>query len=204
MRVLFRFLLFLILSLQVISFAQANRYFSNGPVISMKSGYHTKDGKDEYNMFPYDNGIPPGFCIDATAEIPTGKNWYIGLNYDLSFGNETRFDTFENTDVLRSMTMFNFSPIIKYRFIRGDVSVNLGLGIGSSKIVFQYDRGSLKETKTTMVNFNLRFGSDYALKNHMLLSVEGVYYGMQELSFDGGGRSNSVFQIKAGLGYVFK
>jgi len=197
-------LLIWLLLLPALVHAQANKYFRNGPVISVKAGYHTKDGKDEYNMFPYDNGIPPGFCIDATAEIPTGKNWYLGLNYDLSFGDETRFDTFENSDVIRSITMFNFSPIVKYRFIRGDVSVNLGLGIGSSKIVFQYDRGSLKETKTTMANFNFRFGSDYALTNHMLVSVEGVYYGMQELSFDGGGRSNSIFLVKAGLGFVFK
>ncbi|HMQ80674.1 MAG TPA: outer membrane beta-barrel protein [Ignavibacteria bacterium] len=197
-------LLILLLLLPVLVHAQVNKHFRNGPIISVKAGYHTKDGKDEYNMFPYDNGVPAGFCIDATAEIPTGRGWYIGLNYDLSFGNESRFDTFENSDVIRSMTMFNFSPLVKYRFISGDVSVNLGLGIGSSKVVFEYDRGSLKETKATMANFNFRFGSDYALTNHILVSVEGVYYGMQELSFDGGGRSNSIFQIKAGLGFVFK
>jgi hypothetical protein len=171
------------------------------PVLSVKAGYHSGD----YSQYvsPFDESFPHGFSIDGTIEIPTGKGWFVAINYDVSFASDNIYDPYNKTYVSRSFTDYNFTPLfIKYRVIIDNIAVYGGIGIGGSKMVVKYDKlwGS---TSDGMIAFNSRIGVDYALKNGVMFSAEGVFQGMGEFDVGGGGRSNKMFQVKAGVGYLF-
>lgn len=165
-------------------YSQTSKNTLDGSIISLKAGYHTGD------INPLSVDIPPGFCVDGTLELHTGKNWYIGLNYDLSFGNNTSFGNEQN------YTIYNFSPLVKYRFFFKNAAVYIGAGIGSSNVSIN---GSSSDK---MIGANLRTGIDYKIDKKLLASFETVYMGMSEVNM-GGGSSNSYVSFKVGLGYLF-
>lgn len=187
------------LSCPLILYSQSKTLFKKGVILSIKAGYHTGEASS-----PADNSVPPGFCIDGTAEIHTGKNWYLGFNYDVSLGYDTQTDQFNN-ETRRSVSVYSFSPLVKYRFISRNMALNVGFGIGGTSVVSKFDDPGHGENRDGMMNLNLRLGYDYMLKGGLLMSSELVYYGMAEpdIMQHGGSRSHSLFQIKAGLGYIF-
>lgn len=170
------------------------------PIISIKAGYHTRD-KSPFPS-PYDDSFPGGFSIDGTLEIPTGKGWYIAMNYDMSFASEVVYDSYNNFDVSRSFINYSFTPLfIKYRFFVENFALYGAIGIGGSKMVVEYDR-NWGTTSDGMIAFNSRLGVDYALKNQLMFSAEIVYHAMGSFDVGGGGRHNRMFQLKLGAGFL--
>jgi len=76
------------------------------------------------------------------------------------------------------------------------------IGIGSSVMVISYDDSSYKNEEN-MISANFRVGVDYAISKNIILSGEGIFHGMTNRDFGGAGRSNSMFHLKLGAGYMF-
>jgi hypothetical protein len=152
-------------------------------------------------MTYYNDGFPAGFSIDATVEAYFGKGWYIGLNYDLSFGKDSPYDIYLGYENPRSFVMYNFLPFVKYRYFFKRSAIYAAVGLGSTAISTDYDRGGSGSDK--MANFHFRLGGDYNLDENVILSAEGIYIGMAELTMESG-RSNKMIQFKVGIGYVFR
>ncbi len=162
--------------------AQKKSNFLDGYIVSLKGGYHTEDNENSFDH------IPDGFSADGTLEFHTGKNWYIGVNADLSFGN----DTYLNEK--RSIVVFTYTPIVRYRFFIRNADINIGAGLGASSV-------TIDGIKTNdMLNLNLRAGIDFMLSKKFLISFETVYNEMMEVSEENG-RTNRMAMIKLGLGY---
>lgn len=166
-------------------------------IIAVKIGYHTAYTSDEGLAVISGANIPHGFCTDVTAEVHTGKNWYVGFNYDLSFGNETVYDPYSQGNVENSFTIHHYSPIVKYRFPIKKGFIYSAIGIGGSKVYAE--RGG--SDALAMVNF--RVGGEYYLSKWALLSLETVYIGAAEISMESG-RNYSFFQFKTGITFVLK
>jgi hypothetical protein len=167
-------------------FSQKNRI--EGLFFSLKAGFHSSDNRSN---FQYDN-FSAGFSIDGTAEIHTGKNWYLGLNYDVSYGNTNYYS--QEMDI----TAYSFTALVKYRlFIDDKAAVYLGLGIGgTTMLVGNYN-------KDRMLTSNIRLGVDFPLEYNFVISGEAVYQSMGEFDLGGGGRHNNIAMFKFGFGYVF-
>lgn len=164
-------------------------------IISLKAGYHT-------SYRGINENIPHGFCLDATAEVHTGKNWYIGFNYDLSFGSEDALDYSTGRSDTRSFTIHNYSPIIKYRFPLSNGTVYSAVGIGGSKVYYRY--GNSGSGSNALIMFNFRVGGEYYLSKSVLVSLETVFIEAGEIDVGGGGRNFRFFQFKTGITFVLK
>jgi hypothetical protein len=158
--------------------------YLDGYVFSLKAGYH-----DEDKTVNIDN-IPKGFSADGSLEYHTGKNWYIGVNFDLSFGSD------EYANEQRSIVVSSYSPVVKYRYFFKYADMYIGMGAGASQVTINGNNTD------NMLNLNVRAGFEFRLNKRFLASVEGVYNQMIERKSDGG-RTNDMFMMKAGLGYLF-
>ena len=167
------------------TYTQNRLNFLNGLHVSLKAGFHTGDGEHIFDNFP------PGFSIDGTMDHHTGKDWYVGLNYDISFAN----DLYYGED--RSFTNYNFSANVKKRFFFKDADVYVGLALGTSSMSVN---GSNNDK---MIAMNFRAGADFRIDKNVIASFETVYLSMSEFDMGGGGRHHNIIQLKAGLGYVF-
>jgi hypothetical protein len=157
----------------------------DGSIISLKAGYHTGSGSGEFESFP------PGLSVDGTLELHTGKNWYVGLNYDISFGHDKDYFGYD-----RSFTNYNFSPMVKYRFFFDETAMYIGLGIGSSSLAINGNNND------KMLAANIRTGFDFKIDKNFIASGEVVYHSMSEIDV-GGGNSYNIAMFKVGLGYLF-
>lgn len=194
--------LLFVLGFSLMTNSQNKTYFKDGLILSLKAGYHFKDGYSEPYHHPALNfSLPGGFSMDATAEIHTGKSCYLGLNYDISFAKDRYYDSFNMTDIHRVIAIYSFTPFLKYRYIVENYSINLGAGIGGNSINTSYDK-YYGDAKDMLINYNLRLGFDYAFKNGLLLSSELVYYGMAQLKWHGTARKNRLLQIKTGISFI--
>src|SRR3990172_10528372 len=138
------------------------------PVVSIKAGYHTGDNSG-IDHFPH------GFSIDGTLEVPTGKSWFVGFNYDLSYAYSYEKEWYLSYPVSKNYTNYSFTPFVKYRFVIKNWAIYLAAGIGGSKMVVRSDNGTDKDG---MVSSNIRIGADYLVANSIILSGEGVYHTM--------------------------
>ncbi len=179
-----------------------NRKYNFESLLSLKAGYHTAYTSYSGIASISNANIPHGFCADITAEVHTGKNWYIGFNYDLSFGNETAYDQYLQRNIERSFTIHQYSPIVKYRFPLNKGNIYTALGIGGSKVYASYGNGG--SHIDVLVMYNLRAGGEYYLNNWAMLSLESVYVGAAEMDVGGGGREYSFFQFKSGIVFILK
>jgi hypothetical protein len=178
--ILLLFLFITVSSIQLYSQTSAN--FLNGYIISLKGGYHTEDKvTNSYH-------IQDGLAVDGTLEFHTGKNWYVGVNADLSFSN----DTYNNVN--RTVVVFSYTPILKYRFFLRDVNFNFGAGMGASSVTIN----GYNDDK--MLNLNLRAGMDLKLSRNLMASFEAAFNKMLERKNDGG-RTNQMAMVKIGLSY---
>jgi len=167
-----------------ILYSQKSSNYLDGYVFSLKAGYHDED--KAVNM----DHIPKGFSADGTFEYHTGKNWYIGVNFDLSFGSDNYFNE------QRSIVVSSYSPIVKYRYFFKNADMYIGMGIGASQVTINGNNTD------KMLNLNLRAGFEFKLDKHFLASFEAVYNEMMEANMDGG-RTNRMAMMKIGLGYLF-
>jgi len=177
------YVFFLSVSLFSLNSQTKNEYF-DGQLLTLKAGYHTED--EVQSAY----GFTDGFSIDLNLDIPTGKGWYVFLNYDLSYAKEYIYyyqGFSENNIAIKS-----YSAGVKYRFIRNKTAPYIGAGFGGSSI--HGDK---------MIAFNIKLGFEYSFNKNLVLISEAAYYGMSEFNV-GGGRSNKMFQIKLGFGYVIK
>jgi hypothetical protein len=166
-------------------------------IIAVKIGYHTAYTSDEGTAVISSANIPHGFCTDITAEVHSGKNWYIGFNYDLSFGNETAYDPYSQKNVENSFTIHHYSPIVKYRFPIKKGFIYSAIGIGGSKVYAK------RSGSDALAMINLRVGGEYYLSKWALFSLETVYIGAAEISIESG-RNYRFFQFKTGITFVLK
>lgn len=195
---MYRILILILLITATVSFSQS-RFTYDGLLISLKAGYHFNDDNSTLDIVPYNQSIPGGFSVDGTAEMHTGKGWYLGFNYDFSLAKDELFDEYYIANVKRSIEIYSFSPILKYRVLIKNYSINFGFGIGGSSVTTTYNVERYDKNRDGMINYNARVGFDYAISKSILISTEAVYYGMSELSFHGSGRVNQIFQLKTGL-----
>jgi hypothetical protein len=166
--------------------AQTPKNTLDGMYLSFKGGFHTGDYDQSYNNFS------SGFSMDGTVEVHTGKNWYAGLNYDVSYGNENYFGQ------IKDLTLNSFTLMVKYRyFIKDFAAVYAGLGVGGSTMIID------NYNKDKMMASNVRFGVDFPFEQNFVLSAEAVYHAMGEFRMDSGGRHNNIAMFKLGFGYWF-
>ncbi len=183
------------------TFSQSKRHNFES-LLSIKAGYHTAYTHGIGIASISNANIPHGFSADINAEIHTGKNWYIGFNYDLSFGNETAYDQYLQRNIERSFTIHQYSPIVKYRFPLKKGNIYTALGIGGSKVYASY--GNSGSHIDVLVMYNLRAGGEYYLNNWAMLSLETVFIEAGEIDFGGGGRNYRFFQFKTGIVFILK
>jgi len=192
------FILFTFVTTTVVSQKES---FPKGPVLSLKAGFHTAD-TDEYGInTAYGDDFPIGLSIDVTAEAYFGKGWYVGINYDLSFGSDKPYDSYYKYESPRSFVMNSFLPFVKYRYFFKRSAIYAAIGLGSTAITTDYERGGGRTDK--MMNYHARIGGDYQLSENVILSAESIYIGMAELTMESG-RSNKMILFKFGVGYVFR
>ena len=166
--------------------AQTPKNTLDGMFLSLKGGFHSGDYEPAYESFS------AGFSIDGTVEVHTGKNWYVGLNYDVSYGNEDYYGQ------INDLTLYSFTVMVKYRvFIKDIAAVYLGLGVGGSTMTID------NFNKDKMIASNIRMGIDFPFEQNFVLSGEGVYHSMGEFKFEGSGRNNNIAMFKIGFGYIF-
>lgn len=193
------FIFFTFLSFQL--YSQKMENFPVGPVLSLKAGFHTAD-TDKYGInSAYGDNFPAGLSVDAAAEAYFGKGWYIGINYDLSFGRDKPYDSYYKYESPRSFVIYNFLPFVKYRYYSKRSAIYAAIGLGSTVITADYERGGGSSDK--MINYHARLGCDYLLDENVILSAEGIYIGMAELTMENA-RMNKMIQFKLGIGCVFR
>jgi outer membrane protein with beta-barrel domain len=161
--------------------AQTSKNTLDGMYLSFKGGFHTGDYDQSYDNFS------SGFSIDGTVEVHTGKNWYVGLNYDISFGKDKDYFGYE-----RSFTNYNFSPLIKYRFFIDETAMYIGIGIGSSSLAINGNNND------HMLAANVRMSVDFKIDKNVVASGEVVYHSMTEIDM-GVGNSYNIAMFKVGL-----
>jgi hypothetical protein len=176
-------LFFLLFSIVYLLNSQTKNEYFDGQFLTLKAGYHTEDKIQSVY------GFTDGFSVDANLEIPTGKNWYFALGYDLSFAKVRYYDYYGFT--YDKITIKSYSLMVKYRFVHNRVAPYAAAGFGGSSIL-----------DDKMLALNLRVGFEYSASKNIVIISEAAYYEMSEFNI-GGGRNNRMFQIKLGLGFAF-
>lgn len=175
-------------------------YYYKTPVISLKAGYHGGDSRTE--TYYAASEIPQGFSADINLEFPFGKGFFGSFNLDLSFAHGKIYDVFLNKDIEGNYKIINITFLmLKYRYFLKSFCINASTGIGITNIYTKFS-STYSPIKNNMVHYALKIGTDYLVHKKIAISIEGTYYGMQELKIDMGGgfsRSNNLFQIKGGL-----
>ena len=177
--------------------------FPIGPVLNLKAGYHFADNKTEGYANTGDYTIPGGIIFELSGELPTGKGWYPGFSFEYSTGNDAVRDIYLEGLITRNIYITNYQVTLKKRFYMERSAFYLQTGLGKGTVRSEYDR-SLGEREDGVISFSFKTGFEYTIGYRTFVSLECSYLGMGQVKFEGTGRGNSLFMLKAGLGYVFK
>jgi len=199
----------LIFSLMIFSFqlgtselySQKNT-FPLGPVLNLKAGYHLADKKsDGYGSYG-DNSIPGGITFELAGELPTGKGWYPGFSFEYAAGNDAIYDYYAQGLVNRNIYYTSYIATFKKRIFIENSAFYIQTGLGKGTVTTEYDNSS-GSNDDGVLSFIFRTGFEYVIGYRTIVSIEAGYLGMGQIMSENG-RSNSIFLVKAGLGFVFK
>lgn len=140
-------LIFILFALVTSTVVSQKESFPKGPVLSLKAGFHTADTEEYRINTAYGDDFPVGPSIDVTAEAYFGKGWYAGINYDLSFGSDKPYDSYYKYEYPRSFVMNSFLPFVKYRYYFNRSAIYAAIGLGSTAITTDYERGGAAAIK---------------------------------------------------------
>lgn len=195
--------LFIILLLFIAGNVSAQkRSFPLGPIINLKAGYHLADKKNVGYASYGDKSIPGGITFELSGELPTGKGWYPGFSIEYATGNDAIYDYYTQGLVNRIIYYTNYIATIKKRIFIQNSAFYIQTGLGKGTVAVEYEKSNGRNDDGVL-SFVFRTGFEYVIGYRTIVSIEAGYLGMGQIMSENG-RGNSVFLVKAGIGYVFK
>jgi hypothetical protein len=179
------------------------KHFPPGPVINLKAGYHFSENKSNGTSIAYDYSIPGGLTFEISGEMPTGKGWYLGLGYDYSLGNDAVKDISTGGLIKRDVYISNISAFVKKRVYMERSAIFFQLGFGKGTVTDEY-ASVYGKSEDGVISLTTKLGGEYVVAAQTIISLEAEYLGLGQFSMHGSSRGNSIFMIKAGIGFVFK
>ncbi|HWA07582.1 MAG TPA: hypothetical protein VG961_13595, partial [Ignavibacteria bacterium] len=173
-----------------------------GPVLNLKAGYHLADKKSDGYASYGDNSIPGGITFELAGELPTGKGWYPGFSFEYATGNDAIYDYYAQGLVNRNIYYTSYIATVKKRIFIENSAFYIQTGLGKGTVTTEYGNSN-GSNDDGVLSFIFRTGFEYVIGYRTLVSIEAGYLGMGQIMAENG-RSNSIFLVKAGLGYVFK
>jgi hypothetical protein len=164
----------------------------NFPTFVVKGGWH--NGSSNFNA---------GLSADFNAELPVGKNVYLGLNYDLMWGKGTYYnDYFNKTDIISNQSGM-LGCYAKYKYYIKNISIYGAGEVGVTALTNEYKNysvfGNLMQGSDLFIGWIIKSGAEYFLNRKLFIVIEPSFY----YSFKTRSKFNNIFQVKTGIGYVF-
>lgn len=197
----YTFIVFLLPALASNTFGQ-NESFPLGPVLNLKAGYHLADKKSDGYATYGDKSIPGGITFELAGELPTGKGWYPGFSFEYAACNDAIYDYYAQGLVSRNIYYTSYIATVKKRFFIENTSFYIQTGLGKGTVTTEYQNSS-GSNDDGVIAFVFRTGFEYVMGYRTIVSIEAGYLGMGQIMSENG-RGNSIFLVKAGLGFVFK
>jgi len=173
--------------------------------LSARIGYQTVDDRFKIKDVPlwYGEDLPAAFNYDIGLDIPFGKNYFAGINYNGWYSSDDVYDDGDSVTFSRKIYGSNVDVLFKYRYRFSNFIFAPGIGFGSTLFKTKFSGYKVLEGQfrsNRMANITIQLNLEYLWTKHLMICAGITYYGMKQFS-PGGNRSNNVFQFKTGLNY---